>query len=80
MAVAVAVAGNCSSDLTPSLGTPYAEGTALKRQKKKKKKKDRDEEKYIPSLIAGTARFCNFYQVNINWYHVKVLILHLSNC
>ena len=38
VAVAVAEASSCSSDLTPSLGTSIAQGAALKRQKKKKKK------------------------------------------
>ena len=38
VAGAVAVAGSCSSNSTPSLGTPYALGVALKRQKTKKKK------------------------------------------
>ena len=37
-AVAEAQAGRCSSDLTPGLGTSYAEGADLKRKKKKKKK------------------------------------------
>ena len=37
VAVAVAVAGSCSSDLTPCLGIPYAAGVALKRKEKKKK-------------------------------------------
>ena len=32
--VAAAVAGSCSSDLTPSLGTLYAVGVALKRPRK----------------------------------------------
>ena len=31
--MAVAVAGSCSSDLTPSLGTPYAAGASLKSKK-----------------------------------------------
>ena len=35
----VAVAGSYSSKWTPSLGTSYAMGKVLKRQKKKKKKK-----------------------------------------
>ena len=35
MAVAVVQAGSCSSDVTPSLGPPYAAGAALKRQEKK---------------------------------------------
>ena len=34
--IAVAVVGCCSSDSTPSLGTSYALGAALKRKKKKK--------------------------------------------
>ena len=34
--MAVAYAGNCSSDLTPGLGTPYAKGVVLKRKKEKK--------------------------------------------
>lgn len=29
-------------------------------------------------LFASTARLCHFYQVNVNWYHTEVLILHLS--
>ena len=36
----VAVAGSYSSKWTPSLGTSYAMGKVLKRQKKKKKKKE----------------------------------------
>ena len=39
IAVAVAVAGGYSFDSTPSLGLPYAMGTALKKTKKKKKRK-----------------------------------------
>ena len=35
----VAVAGSCSFDWTPRLGTPYAAGEALKSKKKKKKEK-----------------------------------------
>ena len=35
----VAVAGSCSSNLTPSLGTSICHSAVLKRQKKKKKKK-----------------------------------------
>ena len=31
--MAVAVAGNCSSNLTPSLETPYAAGMVLKKKK-----------------------------------------------
>ena len=34
IAVAVAQAGRCSSDSTPSLGTSYAPGSALKKKKK----------------------------------------------
>ena len=34
IAVDEAVAGSCSSDLTPSLGTPYAMGEALEKAKK----------------------------------------------
>ena len=36
IAVAVAVAGSCSSDLTPSLGTSICCSAALKRKRKKK--------------------------------------------
>ena len=46
--VAVAVAGTYSSDLTPSLGSPYAVGEALKRPKKKKKN---SEEAQSPSIL-----------------------------
>ena len=35
VAVAMAQASNCSSDLTPSLEAPYVMSAALKRQKKK---------------------------------------------
>ena len=38
IAVAVAEASNCSSDLTPSLGTSICLSAALKSKKKKKKK------------------------------------------
>ena len=38
VAVAVAKVGSCSSELTPSPGSPYATGAALKRQKTKRKK------------------------------------------
>ena len=41
IAVAVVQSGSCSSDSTPSLGTPYATGEALKSKKKKEKKKKR---------------------------------------
>ena len=37
LAAAVVEASSCSSDLTPSLGTPHAMGMALKRQKDKNK-------------------------------------------
>ena len=40
VAVAVVQAGSCSSDQTPGLGTPYAVGAALKRQKTKTKTKN----------------------------------------
>ena len=36
IAVVVAEAGNCSSDLTPSPELPYATGAAIKGEKKKK--------------------------------------------
>ena len=36
VAVAVAYASSCSSDLTPSLGTSNVAGVALKRKKKKR--------------------------------------------
>ena len=38
MAVAVAVAGSCSSDLAPSLGTSICCGCGPKKKKKKKEK------------------------------------------
>ena len=37
VAVAVAVAGSCSSDWTPSLDPPYVTGAALKKQKIKER-------------------------------------------
>ena len=40
----VAVASSCSSNLTPSLGTSYATGVALKKKKKEKKKKKQDSD------------------------------------
>ena len=40
--MAVVSAGSCNSDSTPSLGTSYAEGVALKRQKAKKKNPQSD--------------------------------------
>ena len=38
VAMAMAVAGSCSSDSVPSLGIPYATYAALKRKKRKKKR------------------------------------------
>ena len=40
IAVAVAVAGSCSSDLTPSLGTSTCPEFSLKKQKKEERKKE----------------------------------------
>ena len=39
VAVAVAYAGSCSSDSTPSLGTSICPGGGPKKEKKKKEKK-----------------------------------------
>ena len=39
VAVAVAYAGSCSSDSTPSLGTSICPGCGPKKEKKKKEKK-----------------------------------------
>ena len=39
VAVAVAYAGSCSSDSTPSLGTSICPGCGPKKEKKKKKRK-----------------------------------------
>ena len=41
MAVAMAVASSCRSDLTPSLGTSICHKCSPKKTKKKKKKKNR---------------------------------------
>ena len=35
---------NCSSDLIPGLGTPYASGSAQKKKKKKKKKEQQKQQ------------------------------------
>ena len=43
--VAVAVAGSCSFDLIPNLGTFICLGAALKSKKKKKKKSKKRKEK-----------------------------------
>ena len=45
IAVAVAQAGSCNSDSTPSLGTSICHGCSPKRQKKKRKKKSKKERK-----------------------------------
>ena len=51
VAVAVVEAISCSSDSTPSLGTLYALGVALKKTKKKKKERERwPDISSIPSL------------------------------
>ena len=42
VAVAVAEASRCTSNLTPSLGTSICHGCSPKKQKKKKKKKKKD--------------------------------------
>ena len=44
MAVAVAEASSCSSDLTPSLGTSMCSGSGPKKQKEKKGKKEKHSE------------------------------------
>ena len=44
VAVAVAVAGSCSSDFTPSLGTSIWHGCSPKKQKRKRKEKDFSEQ------------------------------------
>ena len=44
VAVAVAQAGSCNSDSTPSICCPYATGGAIKREKKKKKDKKEGKE------------------------------------
>ena len=43
VAVAVAVAGSCNSDLTPSLGTSICYGCGPKKQKKTKKQKTKNK-------------------------------------
>ena len=40
VAVAVAVTGSCSSDLTPFLGTPICHGCGLKKKKEKKRNQE----------------------------------------
>ena len=45
VAVAVAQDGSYSSDSTPSLGTPYDVGAALKKKKKKRKNERKEGKK-----------------------------------
>ena len=44
--IAVAVAGSCSSDLTPSLGTPICRGYSPKKKKKKKLTKQKQTRRF----------------------------------
>jgi len=55
VAVAVVQASSYSSNLTPSLGTPYATDAALKRQKKKKKKKK------VPKTMGVRGKKINYF-------------------
>ena len=47
IAVAVAKAGSCSSDYTPSLGTSICHECGHRKDKKKKKERERERDRYI---------------------------------
>ena len=53
VAVAVAVASDYSSDLTPSLGFPYAMGSALKKERERDKDWWENVEKKEPYCTVG---------------------------
>ena len=67
MAVAVVQASSCSSDLTPSLGTPYAAGMALKSTPPQKKRERERFTKIFRPL------FLNHILISLVLYWKRVL-------
>ncbi len=61
VALAVAQAGSCHSDSTPSLGTSICQGVALKRKKKKRNGKLRERLAFVfISLLLSILKYNNF--------------------
>ena len=77
VAVTVAFASSCSSDLTPSLRTLYASGVALKSKKKTKTQKQTNKQKEQRTWLSATPKNKPSQSFGV---YTSSLFLHVNMC